>query len=84
MDGETMYQSVRKTGRAVVLHEASTRVSVGAEIAAMIGRECFYSLEAPIERVGGYNVPYPPSRVEDQYLPDVDRVLDAVDRTFEE
>lgn len=84
MDGETMFQSVRKTGRAVVLHEASTRVSVGAEIAAMIGRECFYSLEAPIERVGGYNVPYPPSRVEDQYLPDVDRVLDAVDRTFEE
>ena len=56
---------------------------MGAELAAQIQQECFYSLEAPVLRVGGYNVPYPPSRIEEEFLPDLDRVLDAVDRVLE-
>ena len=82
LDLEPVYASVRRTGRAVVLHEAPTRVGLGAEIAARIGHECFYVLEHPVERVGAYNLPYPPSRVEHDHLPDLDRVLDAIDRTF--
>jgi pyruvate dehydrogenase E1 component beta subunit len=56
---------------------------MGAEIAARITEHCFYSLEAPVLRVGGFDTPYPPSRIEEDYLPDLDRVLDAVDRTFD-
>jgi 2-oxoisovalerate dehydrogenase E1 component beta subunit len=74
--------SVRRTGRLVVVHEASVFLGVGAELAARISEECFYSLEAPVLRVGGYHAPYPPSRLEDDYLPDLDRVLDAVDRAL--
>jgi 2-oxoisovalerate dehydrogenase E1 component beta subunit len=74
--------SVRKTGRCVVAHEASGFGGLGAEIAAQVTQECFFSLEAPVLRVSGFDVPYPPSRVEDDFLPDLNRVLDAVDRTF--
>ena len=74
--------SVRRTGRCVIVHEAPVYSGLGAEIAARITEECFYSLEAPVLRVGGFSTPYPPSRVEDHYLPDLDRVLDAVDRVF--
>ena len=66
----------------VVVHEASTFLGMGAEIAARITEQCFYHLEAPVLRVGGYNVPYPPSRIEEEFLPDLDRVLDAVDRSL--
>ena len=55
---------------------------IGAEIAARVTEQCFYHLEAPVLRVGGFATPYPPSRLEDHYLPDLDRILDAVDRTF--
>ena len=55
---------------------------MGAEVAARVTEECFYSLEAPVLRVGSFDMPYPPSRIEEEYLPDLDRVLDAVDRTF--
>ena len=51
-------------------------------LAARITEECFYQLEAPVLRVGGFSTPYPPSKVEEHYLPDLDRVLDTVDRTF--
>ena len=64
------------------MHEASTFLGMGAEIAAAITQRCFYSLEAPVLRVGGYNLPYPPSRLEEEFLPDLDRVLDAVDRSL--
>jgi 2-oxoisovalerate dehydrogenase E1 component beta subunit len=74
--------SVRKTGRAVVVHEAPITLGLGAELAARITEQCFYSLEAPVLRVGAFDTPYPPSRVEEEYLPDLDRVLDAVDRTL--
>ncbi|MFN8099935.1 MAG: alpha-ketoacid dehydrogenase subunit beta [Dermatophilaceae bacterium] len=82
LDTETIFGSVRKTGRCVVVHEAPTFLGLGAELAAQIQQECFYSLEAPVLRVGGYNVPYPPSRIEEEFLPDLDRVLDAVDRSL--
>ncbi|KRE63408.1 alpha-ketoacid dehydrogenase subunit beta [Nostocoides sp. Soil756] len=82
LDGEAVLASVRRTGRAVVVHEASTFLGLGAEIAAMVTEEAFHHLEAPVLRVGGYNVPYPPSRIEEEFLPDLDRVLDAVDRSL--
>ncbi|WP_089254808.1 alpha-ketoacid dehydrogenase subunit beta [Asanoa hainanensis] len=76
------YESVRRTGRCVVVHEAPSNVGLGAELAARITEECFYSLEAPVLRVTGFDTPYPAARVEEEYLPDLDRVLDAVDRSF--
>jgi pyruvate dehydrogenase E1 component beta subunit len=82
IDMATVVTSVRKTGHAVVVHEAVINLGLGAELSARITEQCFYSLEAPVLRVGGYDIPYPPSRVEDQYLPDLDRVLDAVDRSL--
>ncbi len=82
LDMGPVYDSVRKTGRAVVVHEAHVNLGMGAEVAARITEQCFYSLESPVHRVGGFDTPYPPSRVEEEWLPDLDRVLDAVDRTF--
>ncbi|WP_028659812.1 alpha-ketoacid dehydrogenase subunit beta [Nocardioides insulae] len=75
--------SVRRTGRAVVAHEAHVNLGMGAEVAARITQECFYSLEAPVLRVGGFDTPYPPARMEEHFLPDLDRVLEAVDRVME-
>ena len=80
LDTGTVVQSVQKTGRLVVVHEASVTLGVGAEIAARVQERAFYSLEAPVLRVGGFDTPYPASRVEEEWLPDVDRILDAVDR----
>jgi pyruvate dehydrogenase E1 component beta subunit len=82
LDIDTITASVRKTGRCVVAHEAPAFAGLGAEIAAQITERCFYHLEAPVLRVGGFAIPYPPSRLEDHYLPDLDRILDTVDRTF--
>jgi pyruvate dehydrogenase E1 component beta subunit len=82
LDLATVYESVRKTGRCVVVHEAQRTLGIGAELAASITEECFYSLEAPVARVTGYDTPYPPARVEEEYLPDLDRVLDSVDRVL--
>ena len=82
LDLETITASVRKTGRCVVAHEAPVFAGLGAEIAARVTERCFYHLEAPVLRVGGFATPYPPSRLEEHYLPDLDRILDAVDRTF--
>ena len=82
LDVGTIVASVRRTGRCVVVHEAPVTAGLGAEIAALITEKCFYQLEAPVLRVGGFSTPYPPSRLEEHYLPDLDRVLDAVDRTF--
>jgi 2-oxoisovalerate dehydrogenase E1 component beta subunit len=79
LDLDIVLASVRKTGRAVVVHEAPVTGGVGAELAARIAEDDFTSLEAPVVRVGGYDIPYPPAKLEDVYLPDVDRVLDAVD-----
>ncbi|MGY0230437.1 alpha-ketoacid dehydrogenase subunit beta [Longispora urticae] len=82
LDLGPIFDSVRKTGRLVVVHEASRNLGIGAEISARVTEECFYSLEAPVQRVTGYDIPYPASRVEEEFLPDLDRVLDAVDKSF--
>jgi 2-oxoisovalerate dehydrogenase E1 component beta subunit len=82
IDWEVVTESVRHTGRALVVHEASVFLGLGAEIAARISEQCFYSLEAPVLRVGGFATPYPPSRLEEHFLPDLDRVLEAVDRSM--
>lgn len=82
LDVTTLAESVRRTGRLVVVHEAPVFLGLGAEIAARITEQCFYSLQAPVIRVGGYHTPYPPSKVEEDYLPDLDRVLDGVDRAL--
>ena len=82
LDMGPVYDSVRRTGRLVVVHEAPGNLGLGAEVAARVTEECFYSLEAPVLRVTGFDTPYPAARVEEEYLPDLDRVLDAVDRSF--
>jgi len=81
LDLAPVFASVRRTGRAVVVHEAHVSFGVGAEVAARITEECFHSLEAPVLRVGGFDTPYPPARAEEHFLPDLDRLLDAVDRS---
>ncbi|MBE1531890.1 alpha-ketoacid dehydrogenase subunit beta [Actinomadura algeriensis] len=82
LDMDAVAASVDRTGRCVVVHEAPVFNGYGAELAARVTERCFYRLEAPVLRVGGFSTPYPPSRLEDHYLPDLDRILDAVDRTF--
>lgn len=79
LDLDTVAASVERTGRLVVVHEAARTAGVGAEVAATISERCFYLLESPVLRVTGYDTPYPPSRLEEHYLPGIDRVLDAVD-----
>jgi pyruvate dehydrogenase E1 component beta subunit len=80
LDLETLAASVRSTGRAVVVHEAPMTAGFGAEIVARIVEDCFDYLEAPVVRVTGYDTPYPPATIEGYYLPNVQRILAAVDR----
>ena len=82
IDYPTIMASVQKTGRAIVVHEAPTNVSISSEIAARIAEQAFYYLEAPVLRVGGFDTPYPPAKLEEVYLPDADRILEAVDRVL--
>jgi pyruvate dehydrogenase E1 component beta subunit len=82
VDVDAVEASVMRTGRLVVVHEAPVFFGPGAEIAARIAERCFYALEAPVLRVGGYHMPYPASAHEEDYLPNLDRVLDAVDRAL--
>ncbi|MEU6132484.1 alpha-ketoacid dehydrogenase subunit beta [Saccharopolyspora sp. NPDC047091] len=82
LDLEPVFESVRRTGRLVLASEAPAESSVTSEISARVQQECFYSLEAPVLRVTGFDVPYPPTKLEKHYLPDLDRVLDAVDRSL--
>jgi pyruvate dehydrogenase E1 component beta subunit len=82
IDTATVVDSVGRTGRLVVVHEASVTLGLGAEIAARVQEKAFYSLESPVLRVGGFDTPYPASRLEEEWLPDIDRILDAVDRSL--
>ena len=82
IDYDTILDSVRRTGRAIVAQEAPGNVSVGSEIAATLTEKAFYVMEAPVLRVSGFNTPFPPARLESLYLPDADRILDAVDRSL--
>jgi pyruvate dehydrogenase E1 component beta subunit len=79
-DDTTVADSVRRTGRAVVVHEAAGFAGYGAEVAARLTEQCFHYLEAPILRVTGFDIPYPPPTLEQYHLPGVDRILDAVAR----
>ncbi|WP_059009938.1 alpha-ketoacid dehydrogenase subunit beta [Streptomyces specialis] len=82
IDFDTLQWSVEKTGRLVVAHEAPVFFGAGAEVAARITERCFYHLQAPVLRVGGFHAPYPPARLEEEYLPGLDRVLECVDRAL--
>jgi 2-oxoisovalerate dehydrogenase E1 component beta subunit len=82
IDYSPILSSVQKTGRLVVAQEAPGNVSVGSEIAATIAERAFYSLQAPVLRVSGFDTPFPPAKLETAYLPDADRVLEAVDRAL--
>ena len=82
IDWPTLMSSVTKTGRVVVCQEAPGHVSVGSEVAATLTEKAFYQLEAPVIRVSGFDTPFPPAQLEGNYLPSVDRVLDAVDRAL--
>jgi pyruvate dehydrogenase E1 component beta subunit len=82
LDIEVMAKSLEKTGRVVVVQESPHTASIGSEIISELTQRCFYSLKAPGLRVSGYHVPYPPTRIEEDYRPTVDRILDAVDRVM--
>jgi 2-oxoisovalerate dehydrogenase E1 component beta subunit len=82
IDYPVIINSVKKTGRLIVASEASTSFSVASEIAARVGELAFYHLEAPVIRVGSFDVPYPPAKLEELFLPDADRILEAVDRSL--
>ena len=82
IDWPAVFTSVRKTSRAIVVSEAPVYTSLASEIAARVSERCFFELEAPVIRVCGYSTPYPTARVEEDYLPDLDRILDAVDRSL--
>jgi pyruvate dehydrogenase E1 component beta subunit len=79
-DDQTLTDSVRRTGRAVIVHEAAGFAGYGAEVAARLTEQCFYNLEAPVLRVTGFDVPYPPPHLEQFHLPGTDRILDAITR----
>lgn len=84
IDDKTVVESVRRTGRLVIAHEASQSGGIAGELATRVQEQAFYELEAPILRVTGYDTPYPASRLEHDWLPNVDRMLDACDRSFED
>jgi 2-oxoisovalerate dehydrogenase E1 component beta subunit len=82
LDTAAIVASVERTGRAIVVHEAAMTLGMGAEIAARIQERAFYHLEAPVLRATGYDTPYPPAKLEEFWLPDVDRILDLVERSM--
>ncbi len=83
VDYDTVTASVRKTGRVVVTHEAAREAGVGAELIASVTEKCFHYLESAPLRVTGHDIPYPPAKLEKYHLPDLDRILDAVDRVLD-
>ncbi|GEP48978.1 alpha-ketoacid dehydrogenase subunit beta [Microbacterium saccharophilum] len=83
VDYATVTASVRKTGRVVVTHEAAREAGVGAELIASITEKCFHYLESAPVRVTGHDIPYPPAKLEKHHVPDLDRILDGVDRVLD-
>ena len=81
IDFPIIIESVKKTGRLVTVSEAPNSFSIASEISARITEECFFHLQAPVLRVGGFDIPYPAAKLEEIYLPDADRILEAVDRS---
>jgi 2-oxoisovalerate dehydrogenase E1 component beta subunit len=82
LDFDTVAESVTRTGRCVVAHEAPRTLGMGAEVAARVQEELFWNLEAPVLRATGFDTPYPPARLEGAWLPGVDRLLDTVERSL--
>jgi 2-oxoisovalerate dehydrogenase E1 component beta subunit len=82
LDFDTVAASVRRTGRAIIMHEGPRTLGFGAELAARIQEELFYELEAPVLRACGFDTPYPPARLEGVWLPGPDRLLDCVERAM--
>jgi 2-oxoisovalerate dehydrogenase E1 component beta subunit len=82
LDTAAIVASVERTGRAIVVHEAARNLGMGAEIAARVQERAFYHLEAPVLRATGFDTPYPPAKLEEFWLPDVDRILDLVERSL--
>lgn len=82
VDYGPVVDSVRRTGRMVYAQEAPGFASIGSEVAATVTERAFFSLEAPVMRVSGFDIPFPPAKYEAAYLPDADRVLEAVDRAL--
>ncbi|WP_347107773.1 alpha-ketoacid dehydrogenase subunit beta [Paenarthrobacter sp. S56] len=83
IDAEALARSVAKTRRAVVVHEAPLTSGLGAEVAQLITQQCFDTLKAPVERVTGFDVPYPSGDLEDEYIPNIDRILYGIQRVLE-
>lgn len=83
IDAEALAASVRKTRRAVVVHEAPLTSGLGAEVAQLITQSCFDTLKAPVERITGFDVPYPSGDLEDEYIPNIDRILFGIQRVLE-
>ena len=82
LDVDVIANSVKKTGRAVVVHEAPRNYGVGAEVVAQINENCFLNLEAPVERVCGWDVNIPLPKLEKYYFPDAERVTNAVEKVM--
>ncbi len=82
LDEEVIVGSVQRTGRCIVVHEAGMTLGMGAEIAARVQEMAFYHLEAPVLRATGFDTPYPAAMLEEFWLPDVDRILDFVERSL--
>jgi 2-oxoisovalerate dehydrogenase E1 component beta subunit len=82
LDERTVITSVEKTGRCIVVHEAQSMLGMGSEVAAVVQQHAFHSLLAPVIRVTGFDIPYPPAKIEEHHLPDPERVLDAVELAF--
>nr|WP_239537171.1 alpha-ketoacid dehydrogenase subunit beta [Arthrobacter roseus] len=83
IDAGGLAASVAKTRRAVVVHEAPRTSGLGAEVAALISEQCFGTLKAPVERITGFDVPYPSGDLEDEYIPNIDRILFGIQRVLE-
>ena len=83
IDADGLAASVSKTRRAVVVHEAPQTAGLGAEVAQLITERCFGTLRAPVERVTGFDVPYPSGDLEDEYIPNIDRILFGIQRVLE-
>ncbi len=82
LDVETVIESVKKTGRVVILHEAPRTCGFGAELAALVNDKAFEYLQAPIVRVTGFDTFIPQARLEDYYLPDVGRCLKGIEKVL--
>jgi pyruvate dehydrogenase E1 component beta subunit len=80
---EQLVPLTEQIGRVVVIHEASQSGGVGAEVATRLTQEAFFCLEAPVIRVTGFDTPYPPSKLEHWWLPNVDRVIEAVEQVLD-